>query len=233
LGWPSCHAWSGRSGRGRPNSLPSTPPVAASTDPPSADSVHQEGQARRPRLPPPSPTTDDGCYCTTASPGQRTEPQDCDAAPALGDVEPDLQRFWAAMNPYVEISAALPGRPRWQLVGFAAGCAQRLLPMVASLGGSSMAEAGLALAWNAAEGPAPPQTQQVVTDLLGVSVRASGTEHGRLTRPQGCEAALHFSWRRARLRDGCSASAWTAPDESGLLTLDGPSVQTAPDRSSG
>jgi hypothetical protein len=34
-----------------------------------------------------------------------------------------------------------------------------------------------------------------------------------------------------RLRDGCSASTWTAPDGSRLLTLDGPSVQTAPDGS--
>jgi hypothetical protein len=32
-----------------------------------------------------------------------------------------------------------------------------------------------------------------------------------------------------RLRDGCSASIWTATDGSSLLTLDGPSVQTAPD----
>ena len=32
-----------------------------------------------------------------------------------------------------------------------------------------------------------------------------------------------------RLRDGCSASIWTAPDGSSLLTLDAPSVQTAPD----
>jgi hypothetical protein len=32
-----------------------------------------------------------------------------------------------------------------------------------------------------------------------------------------------------RLRDGCSASTWTAPDGSGLLTLDASSVQTAPD----
>src|SRR4029453_5450604 len=33
-----------------------------------------------------------------------------------------------------------------------------------------------------------------------------------------------------RLRAGCSASTWSAPDGSSLLTLDGPSVQTAPDR---
>jgi hypothetical protein len=32
-----------------------------------------------------------------------------------------------------------------------------------------------------------------------------------------------------RLRDGCSASIWTAPDGSSLLTLDAPSVQTDPD----
>ena len=34
-----------------------------------------------------------------------------------------------------------------------------------------------------------------------------------------------------RLRDGCSASAWTAPDGSSLLTLDASSVQMAPDGS--
>jgi hypothetical protein len=33
-----------------------------------------------------------------------------------------------------------------------------------------------------------------------------------------------------RLGVGCSASAWTAPDGSSLLTLPAPSVQTAPDR---
>jgi hypothetical protein len=34
-----------------------------------------------------------------------------------------------------------------------------------------------------------------------------------------------------RLRVGCSASAWSAPDGSGLLTLAAPSVQTALDGS--
>ena len=73
------------------------------------------------------------------------------------------------MNPHVEISAALPGRPRWQLVGFAAGCAQRLMPVVASLGGSSLAgaaEAGVALAWRAAEGhDVQPEIQQAIVEL--------------------------------------------------------------------
>src|SRR5512133_1888791 len=32
-----------------------------------------------------------------------------------------------------------------------------------------------------------------------------------------------------RLRAACSASIWMAPDGSGLLTLEDPSVQTAPD----
>jgi hypothetical protein len=36
-----------------------------------------------------------------------------------------------------------------------------------------------------------------------------------------------------RLRDGCSASNWTAPDGSSLLTLSASSVQTAPDGSKG
>jgi hypothetical protein len=34
-----------------------------------------------------------------------------------------------------------------------------------------------------------------------------------------------------RVRDGCSASTWTAPDGSRLLTLDAASVQGAPDGS--
>src|SRR5215218_1645140 len=34
-----------------------------------------------------------------------------------------------------------------------------------------------------------------------------------------------------RLRDGCSASTWTAPDGSSLLTLDASLVQTGPDGS--
>jgi hypothetical protein len=34
-----------------------------------------------------------------------------------------------------------------------------------------------------------------------------------------------------RLRDGCSASVWSAPDGSSLLTLEASSVQTAPDGS--
>jgi hypothetical protein len=42
----------------------------------------------------------------------------------------------------------------------------------------------------------------------------------------------HGRTRRIRLRAGCSASTWTAPDRSSLLTLDGSSVQTAPDGSS-
>ena len=32
-----------------------------------------------------------------------------------------------------------------------------------------------------------------------------------------------------RLRDGCSASTWTAPDGSSLLPLRASSIQTAPD----
>ena len=34
-----------------------------------------------------------------------------------------------------------------------------------------------------------------------------------------------------RLRDGCSASIWSALDRSGLLTSDASSIQTDPDRS--
>jgi hypothetical protein len=40
------------------------------------------------------------------------------------------------------------------------------------------------------------------------------------------EPEVGFEPTTFRLRDGCSASIWTAPDGSGLLTLDGPSVQT-------
>lgn len=59
------------------------------------------------------------------------------------------------MSEDVEISFALPTRPYWQSNGFAVGCAERLLPMAASLGGRAIAETtepGLALAWKAAAG---------------------------------------------------------------------------------
>ena len=38
------------------------------------------------------------------------------------------------------------------------------------------------------------------------------------------EPEVGFEPTTFRLRDGCSASIWTAPDGSSLLTLDGPSV---------
>jgi hypothetical protein len=73
------------------------------------------------------------------------------------------------VDAYSEIQAALPGRPRWQLVAFAAGCAQRLVPMAASLGGPSLAQAaevGVVLAWNAAAGrTVQPQLEQAISDL--------------------------------------------------------------------
>jgi hypothetical protein len=78
------------------------------------------------------------------------------------------------MGSYAEIRATLSARPRWQLVGFAAGCGERLLPMAASLGGASMAEAartGLALAWEAAAGlGVSPRTRldQVLAELTQV-----------------------------------------------------------------
>ena len=43
------------------------------------------------------------------------------------------------------------------------------------------------------------------------------------------EPEVGFEPTTFRLRVGCSASAWMAPDGSGLLTLDAPSVQMAPD----
>ncbi len=59
------------------------------------------------------------------------------------------------MSEDVESSFALPRRPYWQGAGAAVGCAERLLPMAASLGGRAIAETtepGLALAWKAAAG---------------------------------------------------------------------------------
>jgi hypothetical protein len=43
------------------------------------------------------------------------------------------------------------------------------------------------------------------------------------------EPEVGFEPTTFRLRDGCSASTWMAPDGSSLLTLDASSVQTAPD----
>src|SRR6266508_1493979 len=45
------------------------------------------------------------------------------------------------------------------------------------------------------------------------------------------EPEVGFEPTTFRLRDGCSASIWTATDGSSLLTLDALSVQTAPDGS--
>jgi hypothetical protein len=45
------------------------------------------------------------------------------------------------------------------------------------------------------------------------------------------EPEVGFQPPTFRLRVGCSASTWTAPDGSSLLTLDAPSVQTAPEGS--
>ncbi len=59
------------------------------------------------------------------------------------------------MSEDVETSFALPRRPYWQSAGFAVGCAERLLPMAASLGGHRIAETtepALTVAWKAAAG---------------------------------------------------------------------------------
>lgn len=90
------------------------------------------------------------------------------------------------MSEYPDISE-LDGRPRWQIVAFAVGCAERIAPMAVSLGGPSIAqaaEAGLALAWNAAQGRVQPEAEQVISDLLGVIERASGDER----RPEALAA---------------------------------------------
>jgi hypothetical protein len=52
---------------------------------------------------------------------------------------------------------------------------------------------------------------------------AQAADLGRCARREGFEppTARSVAW--------CSASVWSAPDGAGLLTLDGPSVKTAPD----
>jgi hypothetical protein len=47
--------------------------------------------------------------------------------------------------------------------------------------------------------------------------------------PSLFEAEVGFEPTTFRLQDGCSASTWSAPHGSSLLTLDAPSVQTALD----
>ncbi len=98
------------------------------------------------------------------------------------------------MDAYAEVCAALPGRPRWQLVGFAAGCAQRLLPMAARIGGSSppeWAEAGVALAWNAtAGGTTQPQLEHAIRGLMQVM---EATPDDRLGLNMLAVEALHLS----------------------------------------
>lgn len=98
------------------------------------------------------------------------------------------------MDAYAEVRAALPGRPRWQLVGFAAGCAQRLLPMAARLGGSSLAERtedGVALAWNAAQGrTVQPELEHAISGLMQVM---EATPEDRLGLNMMAVEALHLA----------------------------------------
>jgi hypothetical protein len=81
------------------------------------------------------------------------------------------------MSEDVEASFALPRRPYWQSAGFAVGCAERLLPMAASLGGHRIAETtepGLALAWKAAAGPAGrSEIEQAITALTDAIYNAA------------------------------------------------------------
>jgi hypothetical protein len=73
------------------------------------------------------------------------------------------------MSEDVETSFSLPRRPYRQSAGFAVGCAERLLPMAASLGGRAIAETtepGLALAWKAAAGlGGRSEIEQAITAL--------------------------------------------------------------------
>ena len=98
------------------------------------------------------------------------------------------------MITYWDIRAALPGRPRWQLVGFAAGCAERLAPMAAHLGGSAMAEAaeaGGSLAWAAArERAAKAEVEQVTAELLRL---LDATPKDRLGLSTYAVEALHIT----------------------------------------
>ena len=98
------------------------------------------------------------------------------------------------MDAYAEVRAALPGRPRWQLVGFAAGCVQRLLPMAARLGGSSLAERtedGVALAWNAAQGrTVQPELEHAISGLMQVM---EATPEDRLGLNMMAVEALHLA----------------------------------------
>jgi hypothetical protein len=86
-------------------------------------------------------------------------------------------------------------------------------------------------------------TTALATGLAGHLRRAGavpGASTGQQTgsnRERNGQPLLDCATRRSeadtypafRLRDGCSASIWTAPDGSRLLTLDALSVQTAPD----
>jgi hypothetical protein len=75
-------------------------------------------------------------------------------------------------------------------------------------------------------GAQAPPTRAVTWGVKGHSYFLIG--------PLSCwfvEPEVGFEPTTFRLRVGCSASAWTAPDGSGLLTLDALSVQTAPEGS--
>ena len=64
-----------------------------------------------------------------------------------------LHSRWPPLGGDEDVIAMLGARPRWQLVSFAAGCAERLAPVARILGSPTRVvalEAGLAAAWAAA-----------------------------------------------------------------------------------
>ena len=63
----------------------------------------------------------------------------------------------------------------------------------------------------------------------GICAGQSGFEYPATSVPFSIGPEVGFEPTTFRLRVGCSASIWTAPDGSSLLTLDASSVQTAPD----
>ena len=69
--------------------------------------------------------------------------------------------------------------------------------------------------------------------VKGGSTRQARRGEKRPIHPLTCglEPEVGFEPTTFRLRAGCSASTWTAPDGSGLLTLAASSVQTAPEGS--
>ncbi|HEX8858680.1 MAG TPA: hypothetical protein VGC06_06220 [Actinomycetes bacterium] len=124
------------------------------------------------------------------------------------------------MNEDIDSKFALPGRPYWQDAGVAAGCAERLLPMAASLGGRAIAaatESALALVWRTVVDPESGPGERPVIRALSDAIRNASDEG---LEELGARAAT-VTLLALHAVQGASGENWVGVARAGALDLVG------------